>query len=186
MAQLRRTLFGNPILRQTARRLSGAEILSDEIQQLIHDMQFTLENRQYGVGLAAPQVGQSVALSIIGIKPSPTRPKVTPVKMVIINPKIIMNYGEQTELWEGCISLGNGPDAPYAKVPRYEKVRVAYQDESAQAHERDFNGLLAHILQHEIDHLNGVLFVDSVKDMKTFITRSEFKKRYVKTLKPNE
>lgn len=186
MRLLRRTLFGNPILRQKALPLSNQQICSDEIQELISNMRSTLESREYGIGLAAPQVGKSIALSVIEIKPSPTRPDVQRKSLVIINPEIIRTYGEKTPLWEGCISLGSGPASPYAKAMRYEKVSVRYQDETAKWHEKDFDGLMAHVLQHEIDHLNGVLFVDHVQDMTTFVTRSEFKKRYVKQLKSNE
>lgn len=186
MKKLRRTLFGNPILRQKTRRLTDAEIVSEEIHELIRDMRYSLQSRQYGVGLAAPQVGKSVSLSVIEVKPSPTRPKAKETRLVIINPEIVKTYGARTQLWEGCISLGSGPDSPYAKALRFRKVRVRYQDETARLHEADFDGLMAHILQHEIDHLNGILFVDRVKDMRTFITRSEFKKRYVKTLQASE
>jgi peptide deformylase len=186
MKQLRRMLFGNPILRQKSPPLSDKEILSAEIQDLIKNMYHTLRTRKYGVGLAAPQVGKSAALSVIGLKPSPTRPNVKEVNMVIINPAVVKTYGRRTQLWEACLSLGSGAATPYAKVPRYKKVRVRYQDKEAKSHEADFDGLLAHVMQHEIDHLNGILFVDHVKDMKTFITGSELRKRYLKNLKPNE
>ena len=174
---LKATLFGNPVLREKARSLSGNEILSTEIQQLISDMRYTIEAKKYGVGLAAPQVGQSVALSIIGIKPTPSRPEFQPIEFVVINPEIVRTYGHRTQVWEGCISFGGCKNFPYAKTLRWGKVRVRYLDEGGKRHEKDFAGLLAHVLQHEVDHLNGILFVERVKDPKTFMMVSEFKQR---------
>jgi peptide deformylase len=156
---LRKTEFGNPILRAAPQVLSDEEIRSDKIQQLIENMYHTLEYRKYGVGVAAPQVGRSVAISAIDTKPTPTRPDLVRQKLTIINPKIIKTYGQTSEEWEGCIS---GAEL-YAKVPRYKKVRLQWQDEEARQHEQDFDGFLAHVIQHEVDHLNGILFVDKVK-----------------------
>jgi peptide deformylase len=175
MKILRRTQFGNPILRQKAKRLSADEILSDEIQDLIKNMRHTLLNRNYGIGIAAPQVGKSVALSVIELRSTRTRPNLPKsewVSMVIINPEIIKTYGEAVEEWEGCLSFDNA----FAKVPRYKKISVRYQDEKAKMHEKDLAGLLAHVFQHETDHLSGVLFVDKVKDTATYMTEPEYLK----------
>lgn len=180
MKLLRRTLFGNPILRQKARPLERAEIVSPDTAELIQNMRYTLERRKFGIGLAAPQVGKGIALSVIGIKPTPTRPNNPRIDMVVINPEIVKTYGRRVPLWEGCISLGTGSDLPYAQAMRYKKVRVRYLDEKAQRREKDFEGLLAHVLQHEIDHLEGILFVDRVADSRSFVTQSEYRKRYLK------
>ena len=186
MKVLRRTNFGNPVLRQVARRLTADEIVSDEIQTLVADMFYTVERKQYGIGLAAPQVGRSVALSVIAIKPTPSRPHLADEQLVIINPELIKTYGRRQAMWEGCISFGSGKDFPYAQAMRYTKLRVCYLDQWAKPHERDVDGMLAHVMQHEIDHLNGVLFVDHVKDSKTYVMMSEFKKRYVHARQPAE
>lgn len=170
-------MFGNPVLRTPARRLTAEEILSDGTQQLIQDMRDLLAGRKHGVGLAAPQVGQSVAVSVIGIKPTPNHTDTTAVDMVIINPEIVRTYGRKTGMWEGCISFGSGPAAPYAQAMRYTKIRIRYRDEQAVQHEADYDGLLAHVLQHEIDHLNGILFVDRVADTTTYMTMAEYKKQ---------
>ena len=169
---LRKTEFGNAILRTVAQLLSDKEILSAQIQDLIESMYYTLEHRKYGVGIAAPQVGRSVAISTIDTKPTPTRPDLVRQKLTIINPKIIKFYGQKSEEWEGCIS---GAEL-YAKVPRYKKVRLKWQDEQAQVHEQDFDGFLAHVIQHEVDHLNGILFIDKVKDTKSYKTYKEYRK----------
>jgi peptide deformylase len=172
MKALRRTQFGNPILRQKTKHLRKDEILSNEIQQLIKRMKFTLERKKFGIGLAAPQIGKSLAISFIGLKPTPSRPNLKRQDMVIINPTIIKSFGQKVPMWEGCISFGD----PYAKTERYKKIRVSWLDEKAKKHEKDFDGILAHVLQHEIDHLNGVLFVDRVKDTTTYVTESEYLK----------
>jgi len=169
---LRKTEFGNAILRSVPAPLSDQQILAAETQDLIADMYFTLENRKYGVGLAATQVGKSLPVSVIDTKPTPTRPNLKRQKLTIINPKIVKHYGEAAPEWEGCIS---GTEL-YAQVPRFKKIRLAWQDEQAKHHERDFDGFVAHVIQHEVDHLNGVLFVDRVADPRTYMTFKEYKK----------
>ena len=89
MKVLKITRFGNPILREKARELSTNEIKSEKIQQLIANIRHTNEMNKYGVGLAAPQVGKSVALSVIGIKPTPSRPDLEKFDQVIINPTYV-------------------------------------------------------------------------------------------------
>lgn len=174
---LKRTLFGDPVLCTSARRLTKDEIASAQTQQLIEDMRHTLHTKKYGVGLAAPQVGQGIALSVIAIKATPTRPDAKAVNMVVINPEIVRTCGARTQKWEGCISFGTSSrDFPWAKALRWRKVRVRYLDEHGDSHEKDFEGLLAHVLQHETDHLNGVLFTERIKDPTTLMMVSEYKK----------
>jgi peptide deformylase len=175
MKILRRTQFGNPILRQYARRLTKDEILSSEVQDLMKNMRHTLLNRDYGIGIAAPQVGKSLALSVIELRSTRTRPNLPKsewTSMNIINPEIIKEYGKPKQKWEGCLSLDN----VFAKAARYEKVRVKFMDEKGIVHEKDLEGLLAHVLQHETDHVNGILFVDRIEDPKTYVSESEYKK----------
>src|ERR1700687_898906 len=95
MKILRRVQFGNPILRETARQLEKAEVTSPEIRQLIADMKHTLANKKLGVGLAAPQVGRSVAVAIIKIKPTKHRPNVEPFEIALINPVITKTVGQR-------------------------------------------------------------------------------------------
>ena len=176
---LRRTVFGDPILRENARRLSKAEIASSTIQTLIADMFYTVRLKKTGVGLAAPQVGESVALSVIAIKATPNRPSLTPFETVIINPEIVETFGRRQQMWEGCISCGEGRHTLYAKVPRYKKVKLRWLDDRAVEHEEILEGMQAHVAQHEVDHLDGILFVDRVRDTSTFMMQSEFRKRIV-------
>jgi peptide deformylase len=171
------TRFGNPILRENARRLETTEILSDEIQSLIENMYYTLKVKQYGVGLAAPQVGANIALSVVGIKPTPTRPNLEVFNTVLINPVVVETYGRRVQMWEGCVSCGEGKNTLYAKVPRYKSIRLKWLDEKAIEHDEILKGFVAHVAQHETDHLNGLLFVDRVKDSKTYMLGDEYKKR---------
>lgn len=135
-------------------------------------MRYTLTKKQYGVGLAAPQIGQPLALAILGLKPTPTRPNTPKLSLTLINPEIVSHSPKRIAAWEGCIS---GPDM-YGKAMRYGKIRMRWLDGQARSHEKDFEGLVAQVIQHEIDHLNGLLFVDRVKDSKTYVTASEYKK----------
>ena len=183
MKTLARTQFGNPVLRNTARKLTKTEITSAKIQGLIRNMRHTLTSVRLGVGLAAPQVGEEVALAVIVIQPTPHRPDVTPAEMVVINPEITETFGRKLELWEGCISSGPGKTGLFAKVPRYKKIKVNYLDEKGKSHHKMYEGLLAHVLQHETDHLNGILFPDRVRDTKTYMTYSEYVKMHRKAAK---
>jgi peptide deformylase len=172
----RRVEFGNAILRMPTQRLSDEEIHSSDTQQLIEDMYFTLNHREYGVGIAATQVGKNLAISTIDTKPTPTRPDLVRQRLTIINPEITKVYGQKIAQWEGCIS---GPNL-YARVPRYTKVRLKWQDENANIHEQDFDGFMAHVIQHEVDHLKGILFVDKVEDTKSYMTFREYKKMRIR------
>ncbi|MDB5160220.1 MAG: Peptide deformylase [Candidatus Saccharibacteria bacterium] len=173
---LNSTYFGNPILREQAKRLTRDEILSDEVQTLIDNMYFTLKEKSLGVGLAAPQVGARIALSVLGIKPTPTRPNLEPFSTVLINPIVAETFGNREQMWEGCVSSGEGDSTLYAKVPRYKKIRLQWLDENALEHDEVLEGFVAHVAQHETDHLNGILFVDHVKDTKSYMLATEYKK----------
>jgi peptide deformylase len=171
------TRFGNPILRTKTKNIHPDAIGSSEIQKLIKDMKHTVSEREYGVGLAAPQVGVSVALSVIGIKPTPTRPHLTLFESVIINPEIIELVGESVAEWEGCVSCGEGKNIVYAQVPRYKEIVLEWYDETAILRRERLDGFVAHVIQHEVDHLSGILFVDKVEDPLTYMMADEYMKR---------
>lgn len=178
---LKRVEFGNPILRAKARSLSLAEISSRQTQALIKNMHLTLSSLQLGIGLAAPQVGEGVALAVIVIRPTPHRPDVEQFELVLINPEITNTYGIKKQMWEGCISSGKGRTGLFAKVPRFNKIKVKFLDEQGRQHHKEYKGLEAHVIQHETDHLNGILFVDKVKDTTSYMTYSEYMKQMKKT-----
>lgn len=171
------TEMGNSLLREAAQPVKAKEIGSTKINQLIKGLKQTLITKKMGVAIAAPQVGESLAISVIHVQPTKQRPKVKPFELVVINSSIIETFGRRSQLWEGCISAAKSQ--LFAKVPRYKKVKVRFLDEAGTQHEQIFEGLIAQIMQHEIDHLNGVLFVDRVKDPTTYMTLKEYKKQVV-------
>lgn len=159
---------GEPVLRQSARSLSHHEILCDEIQRLIHDMRETMHDAP-GVGLAAPQIGLSLQLAVIEdreelLKDLPPQELADkdrrPVPFhVIINPQITFTGDDEACFYEGCLSLA----AFSAVVPRPRTVRVEYLDEKGQLRSVEASGWYARILQHEIDHLQGTLYLDRMQ-----------------------
>lgn len=176
------TRAGNPILREVMPLLRTDEIVSDEMQTLIENIRHTCQEKQYGVGLAAPQVGVRRALSMIAIKPTPTRPELEVFEQVIINPAY-EGVGRRKGMWEGCISVGTGDDTLYAKALRYERIDASWIDEHGVPHNELLGGFVAHVFQHETDHLNGVLFVDRVRDTNTYMMADEYRKRIAKKIK---
>jgi len=156
---------GDPVLREAAQPLTTGEIVKDEMQRLIRDMQETMRDAP-GVGLAAPQVGLPFQLAVIEdqeeiLKNIPARELALkgrrPVPFhVLINPKIVRAGEDKVEFHEGCLSLTGFS----AIVPRTHTVRVEYLDEQGEPRSVDADGWYARILQHEIDHLHGTLYID--------------------------
>ncbi|MEK7570048.1 MAG: peptide deformylase [Patescibacteria group bacterium] len=173
MKLLQKTQFGNPILRKKAAIVNLQKVKTIKFQQLIANMFFTMRESQ-GVGLAAPQINQPWQLAVIEIQKSTVRPQVNPLApQVIINPKITRYSRKVAYDWEGCLSL----DGVRGLVPRSTEITVRYYDALGKLQVKKFTGFQARVFQHEIDHLNGVVFVDRMKDMKTLMTVSEFRKR---------
>jgi peptide deformylase len=158
---------GEPVLRTPARPLTPNEITTDDITRLITDMRETMHDAP-GVGLAAPQVGVPLQLAVIedredylkAIPPAELEEKErSPVPFrVIINPKIELVGDASVQFFEGCLSLSGFS----ALVPRSRQVRVTYWDEHAQEKSVLASGWYARILQHEIDHLRGTLYIDKM------------------------
>jgi peptide deformylase len=156
---------GDPVLRRRARPLTPAEIVSREITDLIKSMRKCMQDAP-GVGLAAPQVGLSLQLAVIedreeyhkDVAPEQLRERERrPVPFhVVINPKITVVGEEKAEFFEGCLSLAGF----LGLVPRARTVRVECFNEHARPVVIEASGWYARILQHEIDHLNGALYID--------------------------
>jgi peptide deformylase len=170
------TRAGNPILREVMPKLAPEEIVSDTVRNLIANIRYTNQEKQYGMGLAAPQVGERYALSVIGIKPTPNRPNLEKFDQVIINPTY-EGIGRRQGMWEGCQSVGSGDDILYAKALRFKKIAAEWTDGTGQHHKEVLSGFVAHVFQHETDHLNGILFVDRVRDTKTYMMADEYRER---------
>jgi peptide deformylase len=169
---------GEAVLRGTARPLTPDEIGSDEIQRLILDMRDTMRDAP-GVGLAAPQVGIPLQLAVIedkeeylkGISPEELQERERrPVPFqVIVNPTITVTSEKTLDFFEGCLSLPGFS----AVVPRAQTVRVECLDERGQPRTIEASGWYARILQHEIDHLLGNLYIDRMRT-RTFMSLDNF------------
>lgn len=169
---LLRTEFGNPILTHKAKRVSKSYLKSKECTELIRDMVRTMRATK-GVGLAAPQVGVPLRISVIEVRPTPERPDVTPIPLrVVVNPRIVSYHGKQTSKWEGCLSFMK----VFGKVPRYSKVTVEYLTLDGKMVTETVGGLVGHIFQHEIDHVDGIRFIDRLKDPSTLVTAAEYRR----------
>lgn len=130
-----------------------------------------------GVGLAAPQIGLSIQLAVIQVKPTKFRPNLESLpKTVIINPRVVSYSKDQSADWEGCLSF----PGVRGKAVRSNKIKVQYMDEHGKKVRRELSGFSARVFQHEIDHLNGIVYIDRIKDMKTLVALEEFKKRVLK------
>jgi peptide deformylase len=174
---------GEPILREKARVLSHEEITSGRIQQLIRSMRETLHAAP-GVGLAAPQIGEGIRLAIVEdlaeyMKEVAQEDLVVrerrPVPFhVIINPRILSLGKENVEFFEGCLSL----EGFMAVVPRAREITIECLDEHSNKRTIHASGWYARILQHEIDHLNGSMYIDRMQS-RTFAS-VENHKRYCK------
>lgn len=180
---------GDPVLRASAQPLTSEDIVKPELQRLIRDMRETMYDAP-GVGLAAPQVGLPLQLAVIEdqqdyLKNVPTeelqRKARRPVPFhVLINPRIVHAGEDKLEFYEGCLSLSGFS----ALVPRALSVRVEYLDERAEPHTVDASGWYARILQHEIDHLNGTLYIDRMLS-RTFTTAENWT-RYGRAPEPDK
>ena len=169
--------LGHPILRQKAKIVD--DILSGECQQLIDDMMLTV-NQAGGVGIAAPQVYQGYRIFIMCSKPNaryPDAPKMKPT--AIINPEIIKASTEMEKQWEGCLSV----PSMRGLVPRHKQISVKFFDRFGVEKNIDFEGFLARIFQHELDHLDGLSFIDRLDSLKDLVSESYW---YQEVLAKNE
>jgi len=158
--------YPDPVLRNKTGRV---EKIDSSLDRLIEDMVATMHAAP-GVGLAANQVGVPLQLAVIDLSSRENEEQRHPL-LVIINPEILAMEGSVTEE-EGCLSI---PDYS-EKVKRAAKVKVRAQDRTGKSFEIEADGLLAKALQHEIDHLNGLLFVDHLSPLKKNIFRRRYRK----------
>ena len=159
--------MGHPVLREKSAELSDEEIRSEGIQLLIDDMVETM--REYdGVGLAAPQVHEPVRIAVVEFGAGNPRYGLEgeggQALTVFINPVVEVLDPEEEGFWEGCLSV----PGLRGWVERPRRIRVRYKDREAKSHEFEAEGFLATVLQHEFDHLDGVLYVDRIRDMTRF------------------
>ena len=162
MALLRIYETPDPMLRQIS---TPIEKVDDKLRVLIKDMFETMYEAP-GIGLAAVQVGVPQRLLVMDLQEpaDPDDPDSPPVKAprVFINPEILSHSDDEVPYTEGCLSV---PDQ-YAEVMRPDHIRARWLDENGKSHEEDLDGLLAICLQHEMDHLEGILFIDHLSKLK--------------------
>jgi len=148
-------------------RCKPVETVDDKVRAMLEDMLDTMYEAP-GIGLAAPQVSDERRLVVIDV----AREEEDPAPIRFVNPEIVWASDETCVMNEGCLSI---PDV-YYDVTRPERVRARYLDETGAEQEIEADGLLARCIQHEIDHLDGVLFIDHVSRLKRNMTLAKMKK----------
>lgn len=175
--------YGQPVLRKKAEEI---DFNLPELSKLIMDMYETMYDSN-GIGLAAPQIGKSIRLFIVdGSEIEDIQPE--GFKETFINPTILEEFGEEWEFEEGCLSI---PDVR-ANVKRKGELKIHYWDANFQEHTKTFDGMAARIIQHEYDHIEGILFTDRISPLKRSmlkrkmdgiskgITRADYKMKFYK------
>ena len=159
------------MIREIAKPVASEELHKPETQRLIDDMVETMRDA-HGVGIAAPQVHVARQIIVIEVLPeNPRYPNQPAVPLTVLLNPAIMDHTETTEEeWEGCLSV---PDLR-GFVPRWTKVRISGLDRRGRAVELDAEGFFARVIQHEVDHLNGKVFLDRLPDLKTLTHLREY------------
>ncbi|MGL4780575.1 MAG: peptide deformylase [Bacteroidales bacterium] len=159
-------LYGTQVLRKVAQPI---EQTYPNLEKLMSDMYETMYNSD-GIGLAAPQIGLDIRLLVFDLDVmSDDFPEYKGVKKTMINAEIIETFGEEVSREEGCLSL----PGIHESVTRQEGIRIKYLDENFQEKEEVFEGFIARVIQHEYDHLEGVLFIDHISPIRKQLIKSK-------------
>jgi peptide deformylase len=171
MALLKIARLGHPVLRQRAAAVTAEELSSASFQKFIDDMTETMRDGD-GVGIAATQVHALKRVFLVEVKsPNPRYPNQPGVPLTaIINPEITEHSEEIEEDWEGCLSI---PDLR-GRVPRWRSLRLVGLDRAGQKLEIDASQFFARVIQHELDHLDGIVFLDRMRDFSTLSHGREY------------
>jgi peptide deformylase len=164
--------LGHSVLRLRATEVE--DILADECQQLINLMMLAVSEAG-GVGIAAPQIHHSKRIFIMCSKPNaryPDAPSMVPT--AIINPEILHYSSEKIKDWEGCLSV----PSMRGLVPRHNQIKVRYFDQQGNEQQKELTGFIARIFQHELDHLNGITFIDQLESTKDLISEVEWQHQF--------
>jgi peptide deformylase len=175
MAILKVARLGHPVLRQVARPIPEREIGTPETQRLIDDMIETM--REYnGAGLAATQVHTLTQVAVIEVLRNPRYPEAPEIPLtVIVNPVVTPLTTEMEDGWEGCLSV---PDMR-GIVPRCTAVRLQAYDRDGQRIDLTAKDFFARVIQHETDHLNGMVYLDRMRDLSTLTHLAEWNKYWL-------
>jgi peptide deformylase len=158
------TVFGDPVLRKKAEPITSD---FQDLKGFILNMFDTMYNSD-GVGLAAPQVGQAIRIFVID-STSTEEDELPGIKKAFINPEILEKTGDEWVMNEGCLSLPEIRE----DVARPETVRIKYLDEDFKEHDETYSGFTSRVIQHEYDHLDGVMFVDYLNPLRKRILKSK-------------
>ncbi|HXH76850.1 MAG TPA: peptide deformylase [Bacteriovoracaceae bacterium] len=162
--------MGHPVLRLKARKLEKVEIFSDNIARLILDMRESMKHYG-GIGIAAPQIGESLQIALIELPEINRYGETVDLPLTtFINPVIEYLTVEEQGFWEGCLSV----PGLRGFVERPKQVKVTYLNEKGEVQEIVAEGFLATVLQHELDHLTGTLYVDRIRDLRLLSYQDEF------------
>ena len=175
MAILKVARMGHPVLRTKARVLDRSEIPTPTVQQLIDDMIDTMFEYR-GVGLAAPQVHQSLRLFVASLDDDAGDDSSNAEPLTLINPEIIASGTDVVEDWEGCLSI---PDIR-GRVPRARAIKVRALNRKGERIELDAKEVPARVIQHEHDHLDGVLFFDRMRSLGSLTFLDEYSRYLTK------
>jgi peptide deformylase len=175
MSILKVARMGHPVLRAKARSLEKSEIRSAVIQKLIDDLIDTM-TEYHGVGLAAPQVHEGVRIFVAALDAGDDDEEEESDPIVVINPEIIIVGSDVVEDWEGCLSI---PDIR-GRVPRAREIKVRAWDRTGARIELGAHDFPARVIQHEADHLDGVLFFDRMKSLESMTFLDEYSRYWRK------
>lgn len=154
----------NPVLRQKARTVNKEEVGSENLAIILSKMKIALHSQVDGIAIAAPQIGESIRVFIVSgslLKKADSKYKGDEKDLIFINPKLVKISKEKKLVEEGCLSVR----WLYGKVNRATRVSLEALNEKGESISRGASGLLAQIFQHETDHLNGKLFIDSAQEV---------------------
>ncbi|HLH31423.1 MAG TPA: peptide deformylase [Terriglobia bacterium] len=177
MSILKVCRLGHPVLRMESKRVSTETLATPAIQTFIDNMMETMVE-YYGVGLAAPQVHESLQIAVIESHGNRGEIPMT----VIVNPEVTILDKELIEDWEGCLSV---PDFR-GRVPRYRKLRVDALDRRGKKIQITAEGFFARVIQHEFDHLMGKVYLDRMPDLKTLAHLAEWQRYWLPHEKEEE
>ncbi len=176
MSILKTSKLGNPILRQIAKEIPLSELKSPAIQKLIDDMIETMHEYD-GVGLAAPQVHESKQLAVIEVHNSKRYPWAADVPLLILVNPVFLSKSEDTEDgWEGCLSV----EGFRGKATRSKHVAIRFWDRKGKEQKLEAEGFPAIVIQHELDHLAGKVFLDRMRDLSTLTHLKEYERFWMK------
>ncbi|UCG02243.1 MAG: peptide deformylase [Candidatus Heimdallarchaeota archaeon] len=160
-------IIGNPELRERSSKISD---FGESLQEIIEDLKDTLthlqKTKKIGRALAAPQIGHMKQIIYYGLPKNP---------FVMVNPEITSRSEEKFWVWDSCFSFDV---AFFVEIKRHKEIKIRYQDENGKIHVNEFDDDMSELIQHETDHLHGILATDHLTDGKRIILRQEWEKRF--------